>query len=230
MRRAALLPQKGAREIPRESDWSWSVDTRIRPVDWHPGPKTEGPGATGAPLLGTAGRALDPAGGPGRKAVRAAAWALHRNCRESTGQAPILQPCNDTRTVQHKRERARKGEERGREGEREKKRYKAPHFFTKDLGVHPAPRNLQAWALLFMVKFNAFALPMHSFVCFVLSIFRSFRFDSFFRLISFFGSLSGDFLGFVFVYFLSLRRGCQTDKTNDCEQVNHYSITVGQFV
>jgi len=67
-RGAALLPLKGARKIPRESDWSRSVDTRRGPVDWHSGPKTPGgPGATVAPLLGTAGRALDPAGG--REAV-----------------------------------------------------------------------------------------------------------------------------------------------------------------
>jgi len=59
---------EGCPEIPRESDWSRSVDTRIRPVGWHSGPKTPGgPGATEAPLLGTAGCAQDPAGG--REAV-----------------------------------------------------------------------------------------------------------------------------------------------------------------
>ena len=63
-----MPPQKGAREIPEERDWCRSVDTRVGPVDWHSGPKTpEGPGATGAPLLGTAGCAHDPAGG--REAV-----------------------------------------------------------------------------------------------------------------------------------------------------------------
>ena len=63
-----------------------------------------------------------------------------------------------------------------------------------------------------MVKLNAFALPIHSL----------------FRLISYFDSFSIS-QEFRLLTLSSERGGCETDKTNDCVQVNHYSMMTGQF-
>ena len=87
-----------------------------------------------------------------------------------------------------------------------------------------APHNLQRWALPSMVNLNVFTL-LNAFTGSFISYFRLFRcFDSIRNSFNFALQFVFDLSG-IFVYLLSLRSegGCETDKTNDCAQVNLFN-------